>query len=976
MAPAFKDKKEDHLSQLAYDALYREAAKILYSIDPKTDTLETVSMRFANLLNELPGRIQSHFEFNYRFLLNPGLLEKLRDQDYKVGFVESAQKCEIDGKKFYANLSSDKRDLIPVLIEAFKLLALQRLLLLQLSGIGNLAWDQLRLSFNPLLSAYADKIEQIENFLGRHYAFRQIMGTGGSSFDHIHEAATNRQVISHDGAVIERLGQQRGEIIAAYESGFQAVKKKYVNLYREIQGFCRDIEQFNQDFERVSQLIQEDEDESAIQRMITQFRERREQLLQRAAQLEWTKQIKSLYSECKVAQQFAGVRIPAELQAQDWQHLQVFHDIDQHIRGLSNIHRTELVDGRDGQVGQIVDAGWLPEANGLIAEYVSRVERFIGSASHDHRDESLPPLPAFDVVQSLYTQHGRLLASQLRDAQALSIQLAKLCRGQSNTGNPLWENAAKAVEQQLKATEAQIELLQGKSAQIIGIETNKLQKDYYQHALVPRVEGHREVVRRLKERVEQARASLQAWRCECFGILKAIEQEQRIKDVADAKRTTEENLAELKRQIELLQSNKSQDKVRLQVEQLPQPDNLEKALRQRQRKREEERRLQEQQRREEERRLREEQRREEERRLQEQQRREDKQLQEDESENIRRDREKVSGYHLGEADVESTVISRDGPSRRADHSRTGGSGQDGEDERWRGRRDSHDSFPRPAAVAQKKGLGSRIWDFIKRHKGKFAGAGGGALIGGGIGALIGFFLAPVTFGASVPLFAAIGAVVGGAVVGAGIGTGVGAIVDSCCCQPSVDDDLESRDPLLNDEECRRSDPPSPSNSRRHSTAFLQGELDAQPPSYPGSSMLTSTSTIPDNVVPFRRDNSSSGLQTKIFTPVVTPVRPVLTMRRQFENAFVEELAKLMPDMKDADKFVALWSDGKASVNNLVRAHLGNNPGRVRQAVSNALKQDAFANLDLADLNGSRLQPIAAEVRSSRMDSREGPVYSY
>ncbi|VVC75934.1 hypothetical protein AQUSIP_12350 [Aquicella siphonis] len=79
--------------------------------------------------------------------------------------------------------------------------------------------------------------------------------------------------------------------------------------------------------------------------------------------------------------------------------------------------------------------------------------------------------------------------------------------------------------------------------------------------------------------------------------------------------------------------------------------------------------------------------------------------------------------------------------------------------------------------------------FFKRHLGKFAGAGMGALIGGGIGALIGFFLAPVTFGASVPLFAAIGAVVGGAAVGAGVGAGIGAIVDSCCRNAGASDEI-------------------------------------------------------------------------------------------------------------------------------------------------------------------------------------------
>jgi predicted lipid-binding transport protein (Tim44 family) len=69
--------------------------------------------------------------------------------------------------------------------------------------------------------------------------------------------------------------------------------------------------------------------------------------------------------------------------------------------------------------------------------------------------------------------------------------------------------------------------------------------------------------------------------------------------------------------------------------------------------------------------------------------------------------------------------------------------------------------------------------FFKRHLGKLIGGVSGAVIGAGIGALAGFFLAPVTFGLSVPLFAAIGAVVGGAVIGGGLGAGVGAIVDHC-----------------------------------------------------------------------------------------------------------------------------------------------------------------------------------------------------
>jgi hypothetical protein len=69
--------------------------------------------------------------------------------------------------------------------------------------------------------------------------------------------------------------------------------------------------------------------------------------------------------------------------------------------------------------------------------------------------------------------------------------------------------------------------------------------------------------------------------------------------------------------------------------------------------------------------------------------------------------------------------------------------------------------------------------FFKRHLGKWIGGASGAFIGAGIGALAGFFLAPVSFGLSVPLFAAIGAVVGGAVIGGGLGAAVGAIIDHC-----------------------------------------------------------------------------------------------------------------------------------------------------------------------------------------------------
>ncbi len=67
--------------------------------------------------------------------------------------------------------------------------------------------------------------------------------------------------------------------------------------------------------------------------------------------------------------------------------------------------------------------------------------------------------------------------------------------------------------------------------------------------------------------------------------------------------------------------------------------------------------------------------------------------------------------------------------------------------------------------------------FFRRHWGKFIAGGGGVLLGAGIGAFAGFFLAPVTFGLSVPLFAAIGAAVGGGLLGGVIGTIAGYFVD-------------------------------------------------------------------------------------------------------------------------------------------------------------------------------------------------------
>jgi hypothetical protein len=70
--------------------------------------------------------------------------------------------------------------------------------------------------------------------------------------------------------------------------------------------------------------------------------------------------------------------------------------------------------------------------------------------------------------------------------------------------------------------------------------------------------------------------------------------------------------------------------------------------------------------------------------------------------------------------------------------------------------------------------------FFRRHLGKLVGAGAGILLGAGLGAFAGFFLAPVTFGLSIPLFAALGAIAGGAVLGSGVGAGIGAIVDHCC----------------------------------------------------------------------------------------------------------------------------------------------------------------------------------------------------
>ena len=69
-------------------------------------------------------------------------------------------------------------------------------------------------------------------------------------------------------------------------------------------------------------------------------------------------------------------------------------------------------------------------------------------------------------------------------------------------------------------------------------------------------------------------------------------------------------------------------------------------------------------------------------------------------------------------------------------------------------------------------------DNLKLHRGQWSAGGLGLLVGGGLGALAGFCLIPVTFGLSLPLCIVLGALAG-AIAGTGVGLAIGATMDYC-----------------------------------------------------------------------------------------------------------------------------------------------------------------------------------------------------
>ncbi|GEM_PF-4529011 len=836
---AFKDKNEDHPSQLVYQAIYAEFQRIFSHIDG-SGTEEEIKKKFADLKAQLPGFVGAYFEENRDALKEKSALMK------KMGIV-NIDTYRFDPVEFYSSLSTEKQQIFPFIIDAFQEMALQHFYLKQ--GIKQEVNASIEGLQKTLLGAYEEQIESIHEILSENYSHGEALFNtkGKKRLDKLQSHASDEHALREELA--GKLQEKRDDIFKVVGKNYGALNERLLRLIRYPEALRRDIEQYQKHYAAVQQAIAEGHftEQHQIDLQISTLNSNRQKLEERIAALKELADVKQgLLKDLK--------REVEQTPGRDYQVTPMGEDEIYGVSALKNIrgHLDEL----NFQVfGYIQDSktitpisGLGVKANQLFNAAVDRMRRFV--------DDSIE----ITMMKSAKENH-RSYVGHVNSAGRLKSELQDQCRAQTKTGNPLWEEAASAVDANLTPSSFQIAFGNNNELRdrLINSEI-KAFKEYIERTFISHnQEAHQNNLRKLAEKVEAARKLLEEYARSCQLLLRKLEAGIYVETIEAAK---EDYLGKLKQ----LEGMVNEFKVPSDLESvaLPKPSKLQDVFNAKQRERE---RLES-----EERKAR--QRIEEEKKKKEKQQEEiERQQRKLEEKNAERKRQIRQHPHEAMLQIQSISSRLDGffysrlqhplYQKYADlkeqyHQAWEKEGSDcvadfidsytemersvakemersvkttppsGKKPPQRPESDDIESgvlvrVPVKKRVKNEKpGFFKRHWKAIVATTTSFAlvGAAGGA----GLGVAIGLGAIPFTLGASLPatpilatIMGAIG-LVGGAIVGFVAGVAGSAIAD--CCKPEIELEDEAKNPLLN-EDGSADEKPSPSRSPSQSPSVLR-----------------------------------------------------------------------------------------------------------------------------------------------------------
>ena len=437
---AFKDKDGGHISQLVYRALWDKIKSIFEKSNPflqpeKITSLNNIDIAlsqeelekaFDSLKSQLREITEEYFKTHKAEFSNSKLKSKLK-------FKTTTNSLDIED--LFKKLSADKLQLFPVLIDAFKALAVQGYLVKNLAPDNKYIRDR-----NALIGTHVDiyirEMDEAEKILDSNFG----PGIGflkTSAFDEVLSAAEDREALGKDAAFRDALDTKKQKIAEAMQKLFDDLKKENTLLakYSEL---MLDITRYNDSYRQTQLHIQEGQIEKTELNLIQdkialQYKSLSERMTDflKTEGKEFEKNKKQLLSRiASVKSQLSQNNYVLNIESLGesvFTRVVAIASIDSKIKELA---QTLTFIQLENSPPAIV-AGSVQDVSLFMGEIVARLKKLKSNLSSALVDKEI----------AAYRE-------AVKAAIPLKEKLAALCKQQTGTWNDLWtEQAVGAVEQ-------------------------------------------------------------------------------------------------------------------------------------------------------------------------------------------------------------------------------------------------------------------------------------------------------------------------------------------------------------------------------------------------------------------------------------------------------------------------------------------------------------------------------------------------